>query len=346
MNEVIEANYAPVKERSLETITAEIVAITQQTQMMILHSAIEVGRRLCEAKEQVHHGEWGKYLAEQVNFSVSTANNFMRIFKEYGDEQIDLFGASKSQTFGNLTYSKAVALFAVPEDEREQFVRENDVESVSVSELKRLIAERDEELTDERRKNALAQSDIEALSRELSSALLELKESTVNEEELENIRQSIQQEAEEKAKAAAKSELDAVRAVAEKEKNKLAEKAAKLQGQLEKADRRAAADIQKAVEAEKAKIAELEKKLEEVKRADSGAIEELRREKERAAELEKKLKASDADSAKFALIFENVQGEFNRLLGLLSKLKGSDPEKGEKLKAAVAAVLANMESRL
>lgn len=346
MNEIIEANYAPVKERPLATITAEIVAITQQTQMMILRSAIEVGRRLCEAKEQVRHGEWGKYLAEQVNFSVSTANNFMRIFKEYGDEQIDLFGASKSQTFGNLTYSKAVALFAVPMDEREQFVHENDVESVSVSELKKLIAERDAELTDERRKNALAQSNIEALSHELSSARLELEESSVNEEELENIRQSIQEEAEKNAQSKVKSELDAVRAVAEREKNEIAAKAVRLQTQLEKAKKAAAADVQKAVEAEKAKIAELERKLEEAKAADTNAVEELRREKERAAELEKKLKASDADSAKFALIFENVQGEFNRLLGLLSKFKSSDPEKGEKLKTAVAAVLANMESRL
>ena len=101
MSDIIEAKFTEVRERSLDTITAEIITITRQTQTMILHSAIEVGRRLCEAKEQVHHGEWGNYLAERVNFSVSTANNFMRVFKEYGDDQIDLFGTSKSQTFGN-----------------------------------------------------------------------------------------------------------------------------------------------------------------------------------------------------------------------------------------------------
>ncbi|MBR0282111.1 MAG: DUF3102 domain-containing protein, partial [Oscillibacter sp.] len=45
--------------------------------------------------------------------------------------------------FGHLTYTKALALLAVPADERETFVKENDVESMSTRELQDAIRERD-----------------------------------------------------------------------------------------------------------------------------------------------------------------------------------------------------------
>lgn len=345
MNDMIEAKFTQVSERSLDTITAEIITITRQTQTMILQSAIEVGRRLCEAKEQVPHGEWGDYLKNRVDFSPSSANNFMRIFKEYGDDQIDLFGASKSQTFGNLSYSKAVALFAVPEEEREEFMQQNDVENISVAELKRLIAERDAELTDARREKQMACENIELLRNELSNARRELNEKTVSEQELENIRLEAQVQAECDAKAAVAGEIDRIKADAEAERNKYADKAAKLEAKLKKAKADAAAEAEKAVAAEKAKIAELEKQINEAKNADKSAAKELEKARERAEQLEKKLKLSDSDSTKFSLLFEELQETFNKLMGLMAKIEISDAERSEKLKGALRSVLKSMEER-
>lgn len=80
----------------------------------ILNYAIEIGRRLEEAKAMLPHGEWGAWLKRELGYSQSTAQNFMRVFREYGDSQQSLFGrAPKSQTFGNLTYSKALRLLAI-----------------------------------------------------------------------------------------------------------------------------------------------------------------------------------------------------------------------------------------
>ncbi len=111
-----------VTERTPEIVAAEIRQIADQTRKMVLNSSIEIGKRLCEAKEMVPHGEWGSWLEKEVNFKQSTANNLMRIYTEYGDIQGELWGASaKSQTFGNLSYSQAVALLAVPAEEREEF---------------------------------------------------------------------------------------------------------------------------------------------------------------------------------------------------------------------------------
>ncbi|MBQ9635745.1 MAG: DUF3102 domain-containing protein, partial [Acidaminococcaceae bacterium] len=144
LNEVQGAEFT---ERTPEIVAAEIRQIADQTRKMVLNNSIEIGKRLCEAKEMVPHGEWGNWLDRSVNFSQSTANNFMKIYTEYGDIQGELWGASaKSQTFGNLTYSQAVALLAVPSEEREEFVENHDVEHMSTRELQEAIKARDEAL--------------------------------------------------------------------------------------------------------------------------------------------------------------------------------------------------------
>ena len=119
--------------RTTDTIAAEINAIKIQTQNMMLHASAEIVKRLIEAKEQLSHGEWGNWLKENVDYSQSTANNLMQIHAEY---------SANPQTFGNLTYSKAVALLGIEADEREAFVQENNVDEMSTRELKKLIKEK------------------------------------------------------------------------------------------------------------------------------------------------------------------------------------------------------------
>ncbi|MFV0497579.1 MAG: DUF3102 domain-containing protein [Candidatus Fimivivens sp.] len=307
-------NEAVTEKRSLNTITAEIVTITHQTQLMILHSAIEVGRRLCEAKEQVPHGTWGDYLKNEVNFSVSTANNFMRVFKEYGDDQIPLFGDSKSQTFGNLTYSKAVALFAVPESERENFVAENDVENISVSELKKRIAERDKQLAD-------AQSQSKATAEnltQLQSQLAALKENSgkVSEKELK----ALQAKAEQEAKTKANAELEKVLAASAEETAKAIEQQKQLEQQLKAAQDTAKVESEKAIAEEKKKITALETKLKSVKdNAKAEAEKSVADELKKITVLEEQLKAAQ-DSNK-ATVEKAAASEKKKVAALEEKLK-------------------------
>ena len=90
-----------------DILAAEIRTIKNQTGRMVLNASIEVGRRLTEAKSKLPHGSWGEYLKNEVDYSPSQAQNLMRVFREYGSDQQSLFGGeAKSQTFGNLTYSK------------------------------------------------------------------------------------------------------------------------------------------------------------------------------------------------------------------------------------------------
>ena len=117
-------------DRTPQLIAAEIRSIDKQTREIVLHSAVEIGKRLTEAKSLVEHGEWGAWLEANVDYKQSTANNFMRIAEEYG---------SNFQALGNLTYTQAVALLAVPGEDREQFAADVDAEKLSTRELQAAI---------------------------------------------------------------------------------------------------------------------------------------------------------------------------------------------------------------
>ena len=137
------AEVAPAPPRTVETVTLEIRTLQRQAQQIMLGYAVEIGRRLEEVKAILPHGQWGDYLKNEVDYSQSTANNFMRIYREYGAAQQSLFGGeAKSQAFANLTYTKALRLLAIPdEEEREQFMAEHDVGSMSNRELDKALKE-------------------------------------------------------------------------------------------------------------------------------------------------------------------------------------------------------------
>lgn len=147
-----------VVNRTPEVIAAEINSIKEQTRKVVLYNSIEIGRKLVEAKELVPHGEWGNWLEEAVDYSKSTANNLMKIFEEYGSNQITLLDDNlKSQAFGNLNYSQAVLLLGLPSDEREKFVEDNKVDEMSTRELKKAIA--DLKKANKEKDNALKERD-------------------------------------------------------------------------------------------------------------------------------------------------------------------------------------------
>lgn len=316
---MMENNLIPV--RDIETVTQEIQLIKRQAENFMLQSAIEIGRRLQEAKALVPFGEWGNYLREKVEFSQSTANNMMRVAEEYGDEQISLFGVSaKSQAFGNLTYTKALRLLALPAEDREEFIEENDVENMSTRELEKALKERDEAKeqlleAEEMAKRAEADADAateerEKLRQELISAKEALDKAKVAEkkakEKLKNLKENpeIPQDI-----------LDQVRLDAET--------AATQKAEAEKKE--ALADAVAAKEAAEKETEKAEQKLAE-------AIGKM-------AAMEKVVKAASPEVTVFKTWFERVQEDFNRMQGALLKVREADPETGERLQAAVKAMV-------
>lgn len=274
MNELVE-------KKSPAVLAAEIRALTAS----MLSTIIEIGRRMCQAKEMLPHGEFGAWVKKETGYSQSTANNFMRLFQEYGAAQGCLFGAEvNSQTFGNLPYSKALALLAIPAEEREEFARENHVEDMSTRELKQAIKERDElrrQLNEERAAAegaSLRISDLEEKLEALKNAPVEVAIQAADPEEV----QRAVEEALRKAKEEHKAELDA-----------MAEKAKKADAERDR----------------------LKKKLEKMKYAEETAGDgEAQREVER---LKKELAMADPVVAEFKGLFEQASGLVAKLLGMV-----------------------------
>ena len=128
---IIAQTMAPPEEvRTIEVITGEI----RDAQRKGGEAILTIGRCLIEAKEQLPHGEWLPWLSEQVGYAEKTAQNFMRLAREF----------SNPQALADLGATKALALLALPAEEREQFVAEHNVVDMTSRQLQQAIRERDE----------------------------------------------------------------------------------------------------------------------------------------------------------------------------------------------------------
>lgn len=130
--------------RSIEIVTAEITMIRDNARKVFLESVIQIGTRLEEAKQMVPSGEWTAYLTDKLGYKPSTAQNYMRIAREFGGGQVSLTGKTAADAFGQLSYSQILPLLGMAEEEREKLAEENDLPSMSSREIAALVKERDE----------------------------------------------------------------------------------------------------------------------------------------------------------------------------------------------------------
>ena len=137
---------AEVNEARLKALATEINTIKRTTQRLMMQAAIDIGQRLAEVKAAVGHGNWGKWLLENVDYSERTAQNLIRLYEEYGRGQGSLFGeAGNPQLVADLSVSQAVALLGIKDaDERAEFIEKNDVATMTKRELEEAIRERNE----------------------------------------------------------------------------------------------------------------------------------------------------------------------------------------------------------
>ena len=333
-NAVAEIKKESAPAREIGIITAEIKDLCRQAQTMALLYAVEIGRRLDEAKRALPYGKWGEWLKNEVEFSQSSANNFMKLYEEYGAAQISIFGASvDSQTFANLPYSKALQLLAVPRDEREAFAEEVGAADLSVKELRAAIEERDKA----RREAEEAKEREEELADKLAEA-----ESAA----------ALSAEKEAEAKAL-RGKLEAMAGELERAKNN----ASTLREQLKRAEadpkipkakleqiRKEAEEAARAEAEAKAKT-DLEAAKERATTAEADAITArlaAKQAEERLAEAQKKLKTASPEVTAFKALFDSVQGTAAKLRVMIEKIRENDPETADKLAAALKAFGASL----
>ena len=261
MNELTVPNY----QRGIADVTRDIRAKTGE----FLRAAIEIGRLLFEAKAMVDPGGWSRYIEEELPFSHSWANNYMKLYTEFGSDQTSLFG--DSQAYMNLRPSQALEIIRLPEAEREAFMESHNVESMSSRQLKAAIDELKE-----------TKADLQAAEADLEEARAQISSFEEAQEEDDQRIKELETRAENAEAARKAAEVAKQTAVIEMEKTK---------GKLEKA------------QAEEAKAKEALQKAKENPDIPESMMEQLRQEAEAKAAAE----ATEELRKKLAMVEESLQ---------------------------------------
>lgn len=318
----------PAEDRPLDLLTEEILFYKRQAGGAI----IEIGKRLLEAKAQLGHGEWLPWLREKVDISERSAQNFMRLAREY----------SKSADIADLGASKALALLALPETERAEFAAEthtvNGVEKtaseMTARELREAIQARDRALLEAREADARAKSAEESRVK-MEADMRQLKE----------LQQRAREAEEEKGR-----QLQALRSrpveVAVETRDAAPEQlaSAREEGARQAREEAAKAHRRELEEAERQARDNVKKLREELKRAQSESREanlRMQAAEKKAADAARLAKASaNENMVTFRVLFESAQDTVNRMADAVGK-EGAENQR--KMRAALRALAQAIE---
>ena len=323
-------------------IAAEINIIKKKVQQTVIFASIEIGGKLMEAKSLVPQGEWGKWLENNVEYSQSTAENLMKLYKEYGGDQQSLFDTwTGSQTFGKLTYTQHLALLALPFSDRQEFAEQNNVEDMSTRQLLKAVQDQLEQERKEHEQTKEICESAEAKARDAEQALIDMQQ------KLSSAKSS------EDAWEDEINKINEARNKAEKTVADTQKKVEKLQKQLKEAQQRektARAELKKAQETpnvpesmmqqlrQEAETQVAEKATQEIRgklTAAETALKAAEDGKEAAqAELvaaQKRLKMANPDVMEYNTLAQKLMSDYNVLDGLRKKIALRDAETGEKL---------------
>lgn len=302
--------------RDIEDITAEILEAKRAGGEAIL----TIGRGLIEAKALLAHGEWLPWLTERVEFSERSAQNFMRLAREW----------SNPQTLADFGASKALALLALPAEERADFIAsvhvvdgaEKTTEELSSRELAQAIRERDEA----RREAETARADAGAAEAARAKMAADMETANASLAAAREEKRKADQEAARLGAELAELKARPVEVAVEQ----VADPAA-----IEKARAEAVAEMQKKLD----KAREAKNQAEAKRKNAEEALEQVRLQLEEQAREEKKAAlGSDKDLAAFEVFFTQAQEIVDKMHGILLKVRGRDQDAASRLEKAIRAL--------
>lgn len=282
----------PAEDRTIEAITGEILDAQRKGGEAIL----TIGRCLNEAKAMLPRGEWLPWLAEKVGYSEKTAQNFMRLAREF----------SNPQALADLGATKALKLLALPQEEREKFVEDHNVIDMTTRQLEQAIKERDEARKAAEAAKAEASTAEQARAKMAEDmALLNARLAGAREDRERALHDAAKLE-EELAELKNRPVDVAVETVADPEA-------------LEKARAEAVAEMQAKLD----RVKERQKKAEAQAKEAQDALERTQAQLQDSERARKNaVLASDEDMATFQVLFQQAQDQANKMRGILLKLRG------------------------
>lgn len=270
------------------------------------------------------------YTESALKIKGRQAYNYIQAYEQLGESFL--------QSNANLGVTKLSLLVKIPALERENFVEDNDLGSMSVSEMKKLVAEnnqqaeqismltdeltdKDNVLVDKTKDLTAANEKIKQLTEELDrerSKPIEAAATEPDEEIIEKIRREEKQKYEKTLESEKSKIKKAVGSESEEQQKQLEEKIAVLESEKEQSEKLLEAQTEK----HNSEIAELKKK---------SAVSE------RAAQ------AND-ETARFKVYFTEVQKLCSGMFDSVEKIREDDPVTADKCVNGILALIDSMTS--
>jgi len=339
--------------RRADVIAAEIRAIASQTRGVVIAAALEIGRRLIEARGLVPRGRWGEWLQANVDYSERKAQDLMRFYEEYGDGRLP-------DIVARLDFSKALQLLALPAgEEREGMAARAAEENLSVRALKAEIeALRAEKAAMQGKMEIEQEARADRAEGADEGLLLQLEEARAEAEEARRRMEAAQEEAREAAEGARLKMAEAQEeAEAARREREAAERSMQAIRDTAASANDRATDSEKRAEAAEAKLKALKMELSSAKdelKAAEAALEtteaaakaELERARAEAAaaraEVAQAKAAAPAQADPGATIKERFRWGYERLnmerkniMALMDEAKQAQPEAAEVYRKAL-----------
>lgn len=315
-----------ISDFNISTITPEAAAALETHNAIIssLESAANALVSLCRNLKHMRDTKGFTALGfEKFEDYTETACNIKKRQAYNYIQSYERLGSDFMQSNAQLGITKLLLLTEVCAVDRADFVEENDLEGMSVAEVKKLVAQNNDR-----------GEQIDLLEEKLSSALDEIKELRERPVDV-----AVEQPSEaDIKKLVEKRTAEMQTEFAEKEKALKADYKQKLSAAKQKAQERADAEKQKAVaEARSSAINEAKEEFKsKLEKAEQEKAEAMKQAEQMAAKLDKN---ADADLVTASLYFTEAQKHLDNFFASVKKIEVSNPERAEKLKAVAQTQL-------
>lgn len=313
MNEIIDVEYkelGPLEDKSTETLTIETNSLWQQMEtigavgMML---AAQAGQRLNIIRNRIPHGQWEDWCRDNLKFSYRKAARLMNLATKIEDEN-SLF--LNLPTLADIEISKVYELLAAPEEAAKEVIENNNIEDITVRELR-------EELQKSKEALKSRDYDIEALQETVRKLNVE-KNNAADPAELEELKLKLLK-AEDKLKKAKEAQKKAA----------------------EDAQKKAEEELSKSIEAAK------EEARKEVSNDMDGLKAELEAALGENKKLTQALSNNNnKELAVFKVKSDQLQSDFNSCLESITALRQQDSELADKANHALKQILTVLINKL
>lgn len=329
---------------NIETMTAQTAAaIEKHTNLMISYqtaaaATVEFYKNLKEMRDSklylaLNFATFEDYTEQACGIKRRQAYNYIQTYEKLGKDFL--------QSNAHLGITKLQMLTEVCSFDRDEFVENNDIDKMSVAEVRRLV---DENMHKGEQINLL-QDELKETKTEQEKTIERLMREN---EELKNrpIEVAVEQPSKEDIEAAAAERTKSLEEeFAEREKKLKAEHKEKLAAAKERVQKKA--DIEKANAVNEARIsakaeAEAEFKL-QIEKAEKEKAEAIRRAEEMASRLDKN---ADAELVKASTFFSEAQIQLDKFVKSANMISDREPKKGSKLKKVACDFLKQLVDTL